>query len=77
VAPKIPLAHLRDETLLLFPRRLAPASYGGIVAACQEAGFSPEICAFEGPPVNVVLARLSSGREVGPAPASFARATRR
>ncbi|MFD2793468.1 LysR substrate-binding domain-containing protein [Promicromonospora vindobonensis] len=72
VAPKIPLADLRDETLLLFPRRLAPAYYDGIVAACHEAGFSPEICAFDDPPVNAMLARLSSGREVGLAPASFA-----
>lgn len=72
VAPKIPLADLRDETLLLFPRRLAPAYYDGIVAACQEAGFTPKIRTFENPPVNAMLARLSSGREVGLAPASFA-----
>ena len=72
VAPKIPLADLRDETLLLFPRRLAPAYYDRIVAACHEVGFAPEICAFEDPPVNAMLARLSSGREVGLAPASFA-----
>jgi DNA-binding transcriptional LysR family regulator len=71
-APKIPLADLSDETLLLFPRRLAPAYYDGIVAACQEAGFSPDICTFEDPPVNAMLARLASGREVGLAPASFA-----
>jgi DNA-binding transcriptional LysR family regulator len=72
LAPKIPLAELRDETLLLFPRRLAPAYYDGIVAACHEAGFEPDVCAFENPPVNPMLARLSSGREVGLAPASFA-----
>jgi DNA-binding transcriptional LysR family regulator len=72
VTPKVPLADLRDETLLLFPRRLAPAYYDGIVAACHEVGFSPEICTFEDPPVNAMLARLSSGREVGLAPASFA-----
>jgi DNA-binding transcriptional LysR family regulator len=71
-APEIPLAELRGETLLLFPRRLAPAYYDGIVAACQEAGFSPDICAFDDPPVNAMLARLSGGREVGLAPASFA-----
>lgn len=71
-APKIPLAELRDETLLLFPRRLAPAYYDGIVAACQEAGFSPRTRTFEDPPVNAMLARLSSGHEVGLAPASFA-----
>ncbi|MBL0885271.1 LysR family transcriptional regulator [Myceligenerans sp. I2] len=71
-APKIPLADLHDETLLLFPRPLAPAYYDRIVAACHEAGFTPEICAFEDPPVNAMLARLSGGREVGLAPASFA-----
>jgi DNA-binding transcriptional LysR family regulator len=71
-APTIPVTALRDETLLLFPRRLAPAYYDGIIAACHEAGFSPEIRAFEEPPVNAMLARLSSGREVGLAPASFA-----
>ena len=71
-APVIPVAVLRDETLLLFPRRLAPAYYDRIVAACQGAGFSPEIRAFEKPPVNAGLARLSSGREVGLIPASFA-----
>jgi DNA-binding transcriptional LysR family regulator len=68
----IPLADLRDETLLLFPRHLAPAYYDGIVAACQEAGFTPQIRTFKEPPVNAMLARLSTGREVGLAPASFA-----
>ncbi|MBO0607836.1 LysR family transcriptional regulator [Myceligenerans salitolerans] len=71
-APKIPLADLHDETLLLFPRPLAPAYYDRIVAACHEVGFTPEVCAFEDPPVNAMLARLSGGREVGLAPASFA-----
>jgi DNA-binding transcriptional LysR family regulator len=71
-ASTIPVASLRDETLLLFPRHLAPAYYDGIVAACHEAGFSPDIHAFDDPPVNAMLARLSSGREVGLAPRSFA-----
>ncbi|GAB2629039.1 LysR family transcriptional regulator [Paractinoplanes abujensis] len=68
----IPLTDLRDETLLLFPRRLAPAYYDGIVDACQQAGFTPRIRTFEEPPVSAMLARLSTGREVGLAPASFA-----
>ncbi|MBN6042219.1 LysR family substrate-binding domain-containing protein [Amycolatopsis sp. 195334CR] len=71
-APRIPVASLRGETLLLFARHLAPAYYDSIVAACQEAGFTPEICAFDAPPVNVMLARLSSGNEISLAPASFA-----
>ncbi|WP_281181529.1 LysR family transcriptional regulator [Nocardia flavorosea] len=68
----LPVAALRDETLLLFPRRLAPVYYDGIVAACREAGFTPEICAFDEPPVHAMLARLAGGREIGLAPASFA-----
>ncbi|MET9241332.1 LysR substrate-binding domain-containing protein [Nonomuraea sp. NPDC003709] len=71
-APRIPVTALRDETLLLFARHHAPAYYDAIVAACHEAGFSPDICAFDEPPVNAMLARLSSGREVSLAPTSFA-----
>ncbi|GHH38797.1 transcriptional regulator [Lentzea cavernae] len=71
-AARIPVKALREETLLLFARRLAPAYYDTIIAACQEAGFSPTICAFDEPPVSATLARLSSGREVSLAPASFA-----
>ncbi len=70
-AAVIPVADLRDETLLLFPRRLAPAYYDGIVDACLRAGFTPKLRAFEEPPVNAMLSRLASGREVGLAPASF------
>ena len=36
----IPLAELEDETLLLFPRELAPAYYDHIMEACERAGFS-------------------------------------
>ena len=49
-AAVIPVADLRDETLLLFPRRLAPAYYDGIVAACHQAGFAPRLRTFEEPP---------------------------
>jgi DNA-binding transcriptional LysR family regulator len=68
----ISLGELRGETLLLFPRQLAPTYYDRILAACEEAGFEPRIQAFPDPPVNAMLARLSAGREVGLIPASFA-----
>lgn len=71
-APSISLIELRDETLLIFPRPLAPAYYDRIVAACNNAGFEPRIQTFEDPPVNAMLARLPTGREVGLTPASFA-----
>ncbi|GAA0313461.1 LysR substrate-binding domain-containing protein [Kineococcus aurantiacus] len=70
--PALRLDRLRDETLLLFPRRLAPDYYDSITAACREAGFTPHVCAFDEPPVSAMLARLSSGREVGLAPSAFA-----
>jgi DNA-binding transcriptional LysR family regulator len=68
----IPLGELRQETLLLFPRQLAPAYYDRIVAACERAGFQPHVQAFEDPPVSAMLARLPGGREVGLIQASLA-----
>jgi DNA-binding transcriptional LysR family regulator len=71
-ASPIPLAGLEHETLLLFPRELAPAYYDRIIRACQEAGFQPSVRAFPKPPVHAMLARLVGAREVGLIPASFA-----
>lgn len=69
---EISMADLRDETVLLFPRRLAPTYYDGVASAFREAGFSPALRVFDAPPVNAMLSRLALGREVGLAPASFA-----
>jgi hypothetical protein len=71
-AQAISLGELRDETLLLFPRQLAPAYDDCIVAACERAGFQPRIQSFQDTPVNAMLARLPGGRDVGLTPASFA-----
>ena len=71
-ASVVPLASLENETLLLFPRELAPAYYDRIIAACEEAGFQPPVTAFPDPPPHAMLARLPAGREVNLAPASFA-----
>jgi DNA-binding transcriptional LysR family regulator len=72
-ASVVPLASLANETLLLFPRELAPAHYDGIVAACEQAGFEPRVTSFPDPPPQATLARLPAGREVSLAPASFGR----
>jgi DNA-binding transcriptional LysR family regulator len=69
---EIPLASLEGETLLLFPRELAPAYYDRIIAACGLVGFEPDIRAFPDPPLPAMLARLSAGREINLSPASFA-----
>ncbi len=71
-ADPIPLAGLENETVLLFPRELAPAYYDRIIAACEKAGFRPRVEAFSDPPPQAMLARLQAGREVGLPPASFA-----
>jgi hypothetical protein len=70
-ADPIPLASLENETLLLFPRELAPAYYDRIIAACEQSGFQPHVEAFADPPPQAMLARLQAGREVGLPPASL------
>ena len=69
---KLPLASLKNETVLLFPRELAPAHYDRVIAACEQAGFEPRIRAFPDPPLPAMLARLPAGREVCFATASYA-----
>ncbi len=71
-ASAVPLASLQNETLLLFPRELAPAYYDRIIAACEQAGFEPRVKAFPDPPPQAMVARLPAGREVCLAPTSFA-----
>jgi DNA-binding transcriptional LysR family regulator len=66
----IRLADLAEETLLLFPRELAPTYYDRIIGACERAGFHPRVTALRNPAAS--LARLLNVREVGLIPASFA-----
>jgi DNA-binding transcriptional LysR family regulator len=40
---QIELRSLRDETLELWPRGMAPGYYDAVVAACHHAGFEPRI----------------------------------
>src|SRR5258707_6447747 len=49
-ADPVPVASLAGETLLMFPRELAPGYYDRVVAACDQHGFQPEIRAFTDPP---------------------------
>ena len=71
-ASSISLADLEHETVLLFPRELAPAYYDRIMESCERAGFLPQVSAFPKPSVHASLARLLGAREVGLIPASFA-----
>src|ERR1700756_2439976 len=67
----ISLGSLENETLLLFPRELAPAYYDRIIAAFEESGFEPRVVSSPAPPPQAMLARLQAGREVGLPPASL------
>jgi DNA-binding transcriptional LysR family regulator len=71
-ANSISLADLEHESVLLFPRELAPAYFDRIMESCERAGFEPQVTAFPKPCVHASLARLLGAREVGLIPASFA-----
>ena len=71
-ASSVSLADLQHETVLLFPRELAPAYYDRIMETCESAGFQPQVRAFPKPSVHASLARLLGAHEVGLIPASFA-----
>jgi DNA-binding transcriptional LysR family regulator len=71
-ADPVPLTNLENETLLLFPRELAPRYYDSVLAACERSGFEPRVQAFADPPPQAMVARLQATHEVGLPPASFA-----
>jgi DNA-binding transcriptional LysR family regulator len=68
----VTLSSLENETLLLFPRELSPEYYDRVIAACQQAGFEPQVRTFPDPPPSAMVARLLATNEVGLPPASFA-----
>jgi Transcriptional regulator len=39
----MPLAALASDTMILFPRAIAPGLYDSIIASCHRAGFSPKL----------------------------------
>ena len=67
----VPLRRLEGETLLLFPRELAPTYYDRVIAACERSGFQPRVRTFVDPPPQAMIARLRATDEVGLPPASF------
>lgn len=69
---RIKLASLASEPMILFPRRITPAYYDSIVAACRAAGFSPNIVQEVGT-VPSQVAFVSCGMGIALVPAGFAR----
>jgi DNA-binding transcriptional LysR family regulator len=70
---RIPLARLTDDPFIAIPRQSAPSFHDLTVAACVEAGFSPNIRHYAKHLVSIV-SLVAMGRGVSLVPRSFARA---
>ncbi|MDR3043345.1 MAG: LysR family transcriptional regulator [Desulfovibrio sp.] len=65
----VPLAALAGVPLILYPRRVFPAAYDAIIAACRGAGFSPEV-PQEAVGLNTQRALVAAGVGAAIVPAS-------
>ncbi|GBC62264.1 LysR family transcriptional regulator [Desulfonema ishimotonii] len=67
----VPLAALKGEPMILYPRQIQPALYDRIMAACAEAGFSPDIVQ-EAVTKKTTLALVAAGLGLALVPESSA-----
>jgi LysR family transcriptional regulator, benzoate and cis,cis-muconate-responsive activator of ben and cat genes len=65
----VPLAALRGQPFVLFPRHLAPAFHDVVTAMCRRAGFSPEV-RHESADYQTMLSLVAAGLGVTIVPAS-------
>ena len=66
--PNLKLRALRKEPFVFFPRRVGPAFYDGILADCNDAGFTPDIVQ-QATQWQSVIALVEAGMGVSVAPA--------
>src|SRR5439155_1070204 len=71
-AIRMPLAELAAETFILYRRPLGPGLYDAIIAACQRAGYSPQI-GQEAPRMLSTLSLVAAGLGITLIPASMQR----
>ena len=71
----VPLQSLAREAFVSFPRTLAPNIYDGILAACQEAGFSPRIVLEA--QMQAIVSLVAAGMGVALVPESMQNLRRR
>jgi DNA-binding transcriptional LysR family regulator len=69
-ASRLPLAELAADTFILYRRPLGPGLYDAIIAACQHAGYSPQI-GQEAPRMLSTLSLVAAGLGVTLIPASM------
>ncbi|MCI5863848.1 MAG: LysR family transcriptional regulator [Cloacibacillus porcorum] len=55
---------LKDETFILFPRRMGPLQYDNIISLCLQAGFSPKNI-IEVSPAQAIIAFAGSSLGIG------------
>ena len=65
----VPVAALAQETLILFPRAIGPGLHDAIIAACQRAGFSPNL-GQEAPQIPSIVYMVAAGFGVSIVPQS-------
>jgi len=71
-AEPLPLAALAGETFVLYRRPVGPGLHDAIIAACDRAGFSPQI-GQEAPRMLSTLSLVAAGLGVTVVPASMSR----
>ena len=71
-ATPLPLAALSGDTFILYRRPVGPGLYDAIIAACQRAGYSPQI-GQEAPRMLSTLSLVAAGLGVTLIPASMQR----
>src|SRR5439155_26351357 len=69
-ASRMPLADLAAVTFIQYRRPLGPGLYDAIIAACQRAGYSPQI-GHEAPRMLSTLSLVAAGLGVTLIPASM------
>jgi DNA-binding transcriptional LysR family regulator len=74
IAPEtpLPLAALATESFVLYRRRVGLGLYDAILAACREAGFSPQVVQ-EAPRMTATLSLVAAGLGVSIVPSSMQR----
>jgi DNA-binding transcriptional LysR family regulator len=65
---RVPLAELREDPFILFPRAVAAPLHDPIVGACQHAGFSPRVV-LETTQTPVMISLVAAGMGVAMVPA--------
>ncbi len=67
---QIPFSALKEEPLILFPRRHGPGLHDVVIRACLDAGFTPEP-KYEPDDMQSVLTHVAAGLGVAIVPASL------